>query len=88
MPLGFSVLHYVKENFLSECVYIPDLERELILKYGFHIEDIKTVIVEECIKHSNLYRLQRITEIFIEQGGAIVVSICGWFYMSHILKIY
>ena len=88
MPLGFSVLHYVKENFLSECIYIPDLERELILKYGFHIEDIKTAIVEECVKHSDLYRLQRITEIFIEQGERLLFPFVDGSYMSHILKIY
>ena len=88
MPLGFSVLHYVKENFLSECIYIPDLERELILKYGFHIDDIKTAIVEECVKHSDLYRLQRITEIFIEQGERLLFPFVDGSYMSHILKIY
>lgn len=88
MPLGFSVLHYVKENFMSECIYIPDLERELILQYGFHIEDIKTAIVEECVKHSDLYRLQRITEIFIEQGERLLFPFVDGSYMSHILKIY
>lgn len=88
MPLGFSVLHYVKENFMSECIYIPDLERELILQYGFHIEDIKTAIVKECVKHSDLYRLQRITEIFIEQGERLLFPFVDGSYMSHILKIY
>lgn len=87
MPLGFSVLHYVKENFMSECIYIPDLERELILQYSFHIEDIKTAIVEECVKHSDLYRLQRITEIFIEQGERLLFPFVDGSYMSHILKI-
>ena len=88
MPSGFSVLHYAKENFMSECIYIPDLERELILKYGFHIDDIKTAIVEECVKHSDLYRLQRITEIFIEQGERLLFPFVDGSYMSHILKIY
>lgn len=87
MPLGFSVLHYVKENFMSECIYIPDLERELILQYGFHIEDIKTAIAEECVKYSNIYRLQRITEIFIEQGERLLFPFVDGSYMSHILKI-
>lgn len=52
------------------------------------IEDIKTAIVEECVKHSDLYRLQRITEIFIEQGERLLFPFVDGSYMSHILKIY
>ena len=87
MPQEFRVLRFMQDNFSSDCVYIPDLEREIIFHLGYHLEDIKDAIVSECTECSNTFRLQRITEIFIEQGERILFPFVDGSYMSHILKI-
>lgn len=87
IPQEFRVLKFMQDNFNSECVYIPDLEREIIFHLGYHLEDIKDAIISECTEYSNTFRLQRITEIFIEQGERILFPFVDGSYMSHILKI-
>lgn len=87
IPQEFRVLKFMQDNFTSECVYIPDLEREIIFHLGYHLEDIKDAIISECTEYSNTFRLQRITEIFIEQGERILFPFVDGSYMSHILKI-
>ncbi len=86
-PKEFSVLQFMQDNFSSGCVYIPDLEREIIFHLGYHLEDIKDAIISECTENSNSFRLQRITEIFVEQGERILFPFVDGSYMSHILKI-
>lgn len=87
IPQEFRVLKFMQDNFTPECVYIPDLEREIIFHLGYHLEDIKDAIISECTEYSNTFRLQRITEIFIEQGERILFPFVDGSYMSHILKI-
>lgn len=87
IPQEFRVLKFMQDNFTSECVYIPDLEREIIFHLGYHLEDIKDAIISEWTEYSNTFRLQRITEIFIEQGERILFPFVDGSYMSHILKI-
>lgn len=87
LPVQFSILKFMDENFSIECVYIPELERELILRFKFHIEDIKVALINECIKKSHEYRLQRITAIFIEPGERTLFPFVDGTYMSHILKL-
>lgn len=87
MPKEFDILQYINNHFSIECVYIPDVERELIIEYGFHIDDIKDAIVKACISNSDKYRLQRITEIFIGQGERSLFPFLDGTYMSHILKL-
>ena len=87
IPQEFRVLKFMQDNFTSECVYIPDLEREIIFHLGYHLEDIKDAIISECTEYSNTFRLQRITDIFIEQGERILFPFVDGSYMSHILKI-
>lgn len=87
IPQEFRVLKFMQDNFTSECVYIPDLEREIIFHLGYHLEDIKDAIISECTEYSNTFRLQRITEIFIEHGERILFPFVDGSYMSHILKI-
>ena len=87
IPQEFRVLKFMQDNFTSECVYRPDLEREIIFHLGYHLEDIKDAIISECTEYSNTFRLQRITEIFIEHGERILFPFVDGSYMSHILKI-
>lgn len=87
MPEEFDVLQYINSHFSIECVYIPDVERELIMEYGYHIDDIKDAIIKACIGNSDKYRLQRITEIFIGQGERSLFPFLDGTYMSHILKL-
>lgn len=87
LPSQFSILKFMEDNFSTECVYIPDLERELILRFRYHIEEIKAALINECIKNSLKYRLQRITEIFIESGERTLFPFVDGTYMSHILKL-
>ena len=85
--LGGYAYQYIMGCIFATSVYIPDLEREIIFHLGYHLEDIKDAIVSECTECSNIFRLQRITEIFIEQGERILFPFVDGSYMSHILKI-
>lgn len=87
MPVDFSIYEYLDNEILEINIYIPSLEWELIRKFGYSIEDIKQRIIEENDKYSDQYRLQRTSEIFVEQKRPILYPIVHNTYMSHILKL-
>lgn len=87
VPDDFSVLDFMKRELGTHYVYIPELERDLILRYRFSIESIKDKIVKETKMRSNEYRMQRTSEIFVDNNTKTLLPCVENAYMSHIIKL-
>lgn len=87
IPSDFSIINYMKQVCNDDYVYIPELERELILEYKFSVKDIKDRLIEEIRLRNNEYRLQKTSEIFVNNSTASMLPEINNIYMSHILKL-
>lgn len=87
IPESFSILDYINEESTSKYIYIPELERDLIYKFKFSIESIKNRLIEETNKRSSEYRLQRTSEIFVDNTTKPLLPYTENVYMSHIIKM-
>lgn len=87
IPSDFSIINFMIQVCNDNYVYIPELERELIAKYKFSIKDIKERLIEEIKVRNNEYRLQKTSEIFVNNNTASLLPELNNTYMSHILKI-
>lgn len=87
VPDDFSILDYLNDELGVKYAYIPELERELILKFRFSINSIKDKLVLETYKRSNEYRLQRTSEILVDNNTKALLPYNENVYMSHIIKL-
>lgn len=87
MPTGFSLLNFIKTNYRSKYIYIPDLIMEIILKYRFSLSDIKDMIVNQSLENKELISMQRTSEIFVEEKEKILLPMHRNFYISHLLLL-
>lgn len=88
IPDNFSILDYFSNVMHLNYVYIPDLERELIYEYRFSIESIKERLILETNKRCNEYRLQRTSEIFVDDNNSkSLLPYSENAFMSHLIKL-
>lgn len=87
IPSNFSIINFMIQVCNDNYVYIPELERELITKYKFSIKDIKERLIEEIKVRKNEFRLQKTSEIFVNNNTASLLPELNNTYMSHILKL-
>ena len=87
IPSDFSILDFISQELASNYVYIPELERELLYKYRFSIQDIKNKILKEISLRGDEYRLQRTSEIFVDNKTKPLLPFTENTYMSHIIKL-
>lgn len=87
VPENFSILDYVSNVLNSKYIYIPELERDLIIKYKYSIDSIKEKLVIETNQRSNEYRLQRTSEMLVDGSTKALLPYVENVYMSHIIKL-
>lgn len=87
VPEKFSILDYLRDEMDAQYIYIPELERDLIFKYRFSIESIKERLVFETYERSNEYRLQRTSEMLVDNNAKALLPYNENVYMSHIIKL-
>jgi hypothetical protein len=81
----FDLVSYIKENYSSHYINVPRLILRIALQYRYGINDIKSMIIQNANKNSNLLSLQRTSEIFIRNTEINFVPIVNDSYISHIL---
>jgi hypothetical protein len=87
IPENFSILDYVTNVLNSKYIYIPELERELIIEYKFSIESIKEKLVFETNKRCNEFRLQRTSEMLVDSNTKALLPYVENVLMSHLIKL-
>ncbi|MBR3699147.1 MAG: hypothetical protein IKM85_06440 [Bacteroidales bacterium] len=87
VPENFSILDYVTNVLNSKYIYIPALERELVIEYKFSIESIKEKLVFETNKRSNEFRLQRTSEMLVDGNTKSLLPYVENVLMSHLIKL-
>lgn len=87
VPDSFSILDFMNQELGARYVYIPELERELIMRHKFSIDSIKDKIIKETNSRSNEYRMQRTSEIFVDNNTKSLLPYVENVYMSHIIKL-
>ena len=83
----FSVIDFIKNNYKSNYIYIPELILKIILKYRFSLDEIKNKIVNQCLENKDLISMQRTSEIFVEEKEKILLPMYRNSYISHLLLL-
>lgn len=88
MPSNFSILDYIlqKKN-MTQSFYIPDIEKDIIFLHQYSVDDIKKRIIEECKIRYTQFRMQKSSEVQIEEREKNLLPFFEGAYMSHILKL-
>lgn len=87
IPPNFSVIEYIRKNYKSDYIYIPQLILQIIMSYRFSLQSIKDLIVSESTKNRELISMQRTSEIFIEDKEKILLPMYKNTYISHLLML-
>lgn len=87
MPSDFSILAYVEKEFFSDYIYLPKLYWEIIIKFGYSIDEINARILEECASSTSRFQLQSTSAIFVRAIESRVLPKVSNKYMSHLLKL-
>lgn len=87
VPDSFSILDFMNQELGARYVYIPEIERELIMRHRFSIDSIKDKIIKETNSRSNEYRMQRTSEIFVDNNTKSLLPYVENVYMSHVIKL-
>ncbi|MCS2698282.1 hypothetical protein NXW27_18000 [Phocaeicola dorei] len=67
MPRNYSIFDFIDNEYQTEYIYIPDIIKLLITKERFALKDIKSKLIDECIKMSHRYRAQSTSAIFVQK---------------------
>ena len=87
MPRNFSIFDFIDNGFQAEYIYIPEIIKLLIIKERFALEDIKSKLIDECIKMPHRYRAQSTSAIFVQKKEEFLFPLMGNTYITHLLKL-
>lgn len=87
MPRNYSIFDFIDNKFQAEYIYIPDIIKLLITNERFALEDIKSKLIDECIKMPHRYRAQSTSAIFIQKKEEFLFPLMGNTYITHLLKL-
>lgn len=87
MPRNYSIFDFIDNGFQAEYIYIPDIIKLLIINERFALEDIKSKLIDECIKMPHRYRAQSTSAIFIQKKEEFLFPLMGNTYITHLLKL-
>lgn len=87
MPRNYSIFDFIDNEFQAEYIYIPDIIKLLIINERFALEDIKSKLIDECIKMPHRYRAQSTSAIFIQKKEEFLFPLMGNTYITHLLKL-
>lgn len=83
----FSLIAFIKKNYKSDYIYIPQLVLDIIMLYRFPIDGIKELIVNQCLENRDKMSMQRTSEIFIEEKEKVLLPMHRNAYISHLLML-
>ncbi|GHT64707.1 hypothetical protein AGMMS50239_22910 [Bacteroidia bacterium] len=83
----FSLIEFIRKNYKSDYIYIPQLVLDIVMRYNYSIEGIKEMIINQSIENINLISMQRTSEIFIEEKEKILLPMYRNAYISHLLML-
>lgn len=81
---NIDLLDFIKSEFHTRSIFIPLLVLKIALKYRYKIETIKSMIINQALKNSDLFSLQRTSEIFIRDTERNFIPIYKDSYISHL----
>ena len=87
MPRNYSIFDFIDNKFQAEYIYIPDIIKLLITNERFALEDIKSKLIDECIKMPHRYRAQSTSAIFVQKKEEFLFPLMGNTYITHLLKL-
>lgn len=87
MSKDFSIIEYIKNTMSESYLSIISIERQLVWKYHFKIDDIKNRIVKECEHPNSSYRMQSTSSNFIRRNDHRYYPMVNNTYISHLLKV-
>lgn len=87
MPSFFSIFDFIDNEYQTEYIYIPDIIKRIITKERFVLEDIKSRLIDECIKMPHRYRAQSTSAIFVQKREEFLFPLMGNTYITHLLKL-
>ena len=87
MSKDFSIIEYIKNSMSESYLSIISIERQLVWKYHFKIDDIKNRIVKECEHPNSSYRMQSTSSNFIRRNDHRYYPMVNNTYISHLLKV-
>ena len=87
MPRNYSIFDFIDNEYQTEYIYIPDIIKLLITKERFALKDIKSKLIDECIKMSHRYRAQSTSAIFVQKKEDFLFPLMGNTYITHLLKL-
>ena len=87
MPRNYSIFDFIDNEYQVEYIYIPDIIKLLITKERFALEDIKSKLVDECLKMPHRYRAQSTSAIFVQKKEEFLFPLMGNTYITHLLKL-
>jgi hypothetical protein len=82
---NFNLLDFIRSEFPGKRIHIPDLILKIVLKYRYKVEDIKSLIIKEALLDSNIFSLQRTSEIFIRYKEEQLLPKFNDSYISHLI---
>ncbi|MDR2947931.1 MAG: hypothetical protein LBV71_01855 [Prevotella sp.] len=83
----FSLIEFIRQNYRSDYIYIPQLVLDIVMLYRFPIDGIKELIVNQCIENRDKMSMQRTSEIFIEEKEKVLLPMHRNTYVSHLLML-
>lgn len=84
---NFSLIEFIRHNYKSDYIYIPQLVLDIIMLYRFPIDGIKKLIVDQCLENRDKISMQRTSEIFIEEKEKVLLPMHRNTYVSHLLML-
>ena len=87
MPRNYSIFDFIDNEFQAEYIYIPEIIKLLIINERFALEDIKSKLIDECIKMPHRYRAQSTSAIFVQKKEEFLFPLMGNTYITHLLKL-
>lgn len=83
----FSLIGFIRQNYKSDYIYIPQLVLDIVMLYRFPIDGIKELIVNQCLENRDKMSMQRTSEIFIEEKEKVLLPMHRNTYVSHLLML-
>jgi hypothetical protein len=83
----FSLIDFIRQNYKSDYIYIPQLVLDIVMAYKYSIEGIKEMIINQSIENISQISMQRTSEIFIEEKEKVLLPKHRNTYISHLLML-
>lgn len=81
---NLNLSDFIKSEYQGNNIHIPKLILKIALRYRYRINDIKQMIIEQALANSDIFSLQRTSEIFIRDTEINFIPKYRDSYISHL----